>query len=101
MNRPCAPSPGPWLAARSQRGLQRNILVMLAVILVVGLGEELWVRFLPQYLMALGAGAWAVAVYGTLKDLLDAVYQYPGGWFADRLGRRLSLVLFTLAAAGG
>src|SRR5437763_3875391 len=86
---------------RRRLGLERNIVVMLAVILLVGLGEELWVRFLPEYLTALGAGAWAVAAYGTLKDFLDAVYQYPGGWLADRLGRRAALASFTLAATAG
>lgn len=75
--------------------------VMLAAFLALGMGEELWTRFVPKYLEALGAGAWAVAVYGTLKDLLDAVYPYPGGWLADRLGRRSALVLFAVLAIGG
>jgi MFS family permease len=82
-------------------GLERNILVMLAAILILGMGEELWMRFVPKYLELLGASAWIIAVYGTLKDLLDAVYQYPGGWLADRLGRRAALVLFTLLAIVG
>jgi MFS family permease len=42
-----------------------------------------------------------LAAYGALKDLLSAVYQYPGGWLADRLGRRLALTIFTLLAATG
>jgi MFS family permease len=90
-----------WHRVRDRLGLKRNILVMLGIILLVGLGEETWVRFLPQYLVVLGAGTWGVAAYGTLRDLLDAVYQYPGGWLADHLGRRRALMLFTLAAAGG
>jgi MFS family permease len=97
---PAAPGRG-WSAVRHRLGLERNLLVLLAAILAVGLGEELWARFLPEYLAALGAGAWGVAAYGALKDLLDGVYQYPGGWLADRLGRRASLALFTLAAALG
>jgi len=76
-------------------GLEPNIVVMLAAIVILGMGEELWSRFIPKYLELLGAGAGAIAVYGTLKDLLDAVYQYPGGWTADRFGRRFSLILFT------
>jgi MFS family permease len=71
------------------------------VILVVGTGAELWVRFLPAYLEALGGGVWVVAAHGAIFSLLDAVCQYPGGWAADRLGRRRSLILFTLAAAAG
>jgi len=75
--------------------------VLLVAILMLSFGEELWARFLPKYLEVLGAGAWGVAAYGTLKELLDAVYQYPGGWLTDRLGRRSALVVFTLLAAGG
>ncbi len=82
-------------------GLEPNILVLLGTILILGMGEELWLRFIPKYLELLGAGAWGIAVYGTLKDLLDAVYQYPGGWLADRLGRRAALILFTLLAIVG
>lgn len=82
-------------------GLERNILVMLAALLILGMGEELWLRFVPKYLEALGANAWVIAFYGVLRDFLDAVYQYPGGWLADRLGRRAALALFTALAAVG
>src|SRR4051794_4064344 len=73
----------------------------MAVILVVGTGGGMWGRFLPAYLEALGGGVWVVAAYGALFSFLDAAYQYPGGWAADRLGRRRSLMLFTVAAACG
>lgn len=86
---------------RESLGLERNIVVMLAAVMILGMGEELWQRFIPKYLQFLSASAWAIALYGTLKDLLDAVYQYPGGWLADRLGRRVALVLFTLLAIIG
>lgn len=86
---------------RSWLGLERNIVIMLLTFLLVGLGEELWVRFVPKYLELLGASAWAVAWYGTLRDLLDALYAYPGGWLTDRLGQRTALVLFALLAIAG
>jgi len=86
---------------RSSLGLERNIAAMLAMFLVLGMGEELWARFIPKYLEMLGAGAWGVAAYGTLRDLLDAVYPYPGGWLADRMGRRASLILFAGLSIGG
>ncbi|HYN87570.1 MAG TPA: MFS transporter, partial [Ardenticatenaceae bacterium] len=86
---------------RNWLGLERNIVVMLAAILILGMGEELWLRYVPKYLELLGASALVIAVYGTLRDLLDAIYQYPGGWVADRLGRRSALVLFTLLAIVG
>lgn len=82
-------------------GLERNILVMLVAIVLLGLGEELWVSFVPKYLEALGAGVFIWATYQTLKDVLDAIYQYPGGVLTDRLGRRRALVLFNLLAILG
>ncbi|MDI6784370.1 MAG: MFS transporter [bacterium] len=82
-------------------GLKRNILVMLLTILIIGMGEELWVRFIPKYLELLGASVWIIAFYGTLKDILDALYQYPGGWLADKLGRRIALIIFICLAILG
>lgn len=81
---------------RKGLGLERNIVVMLSSTLLLGMGTELWAKFVPVYLDLLGGGIWVIAVYGMLKDFLDAVYQYPGGWVADHLGRRRALVLFTL-----
>ncbi|TAK59853.1 MAG: MFS transporter [Bacteroidetes bacterium] len=74
---------------------------MLIAILLMGMGEELWTRFIPKYLQLLGAGTWIIAIYGTIKDLLDGIYQYPGGWLTDHLGRRKSLVVFTSIATVG
>jgi len=82
-------------------GLKRNIVVLLAALLIVGMGEQLWNGFTPRYLQELGAGALVIGLYGTLTDLTEAVYPYPGGVLADRLGRKRALVLFTLLAAAG
>ena len=98
---PAAQPPAAVTHLRDWLGLERNILVMLGAILILGMGEDLWMRFVPKYLELLGASVWVIAMYGTLKDLLDAVYQYPGGWLADRLGRRATLVLFTGLAIVG
>jgi MFS family permease len=86
---------------RAFLGLERNILVLLAAVFLLGLGEELWLSFVPKYLEALGSGVFVWISYRSLKDLLDAVYQYPGGVLADRLGRRRALVLFNLLAIVG
>jgi len=82
-------------------GLDRNTTAVAGAMFLMGLGEELWKRFIPKYLASLGAPVLAIGLYGTTEDLLDALYQYPGGWVADRYGRRRALLLFvTLAAAG-
>ncbi len=86
---------------RDRLGLARNLRVTLAGMLIIGMAEELWTRFMPKYLESLGAGIAGIALYGTSRDLLDSIYQYPGGWIADRLGRSRSLVLFTILSAAG
>lgn len=81
--------------------IERNVGLTSAAMLLLSLGESLWSRFLPKYLQALGAPAAAIGAYGTAKDFLDGIYQYPGGWLGDRLGRKRALLLFVLAAMGG
>jgi predicted MFS family arabinose efflux permease len=72
----------------------RNVAVLAASICALSLGEELWQAYLPAFLTTLGASGVAVGMFGSAKDLLDSVYQYPGGWLSDRLGRRRALLLF-------
>src|SRR3954468_15454117 len=82
-------------------GLERNVAVASAAVFLLGLGEELWRKFLPKYLEALGAGAGIVGLFGTTEDFFDAVYQYPGGWLADRTGRRRAFLVFIGIASVG
>ena len=37
-------------------GLERNVVIVSAAVFLLGFGEELWKRYLPKYLEALGAG---------------------------------------------
>jgi MFS family permease len=82
-------------------GLERNVAVSSAAVFLLGLGEELWRKFLPKYLEALGAGVGVVGLFGTAEDFFDAVYQYPGGWLADRAGRRRAFLVFIGVACVG
>lgn len=86
---------------RKSLGLETNIIVLLAAIVLMGLGEELWSDFVPKVLEALGAGAIVWTAYRSLRDLLDALYQVPGGVAVDRLGSRGALVLLNLIAVAG
>jgi len=82
-------------------GLERNVVAVGSAMFLLGLGENLWKGFLPKYLQALGAPVLAIGLYGTLKDFLDGAYQYPGGWIADRYGRRRALLVFVSLASVG
>src|SRR5690349_13846076 len=81
--------------------LERNVVAAAGTMFAMGLGEELWKRFIPKYLEALGAPVAAIGAYGTVRDLSDGLFQYPGGWVADRFGRRRALHVFIVLAAIG
>ena len=82
-------------------GLEPNVVAVSAAMFLMGLGENLWRRFLPKYLEALGAPVTAIGLFGTTQDFLDGVYQYPGGWAADRFGRRRALLVFVALTSLG
>jgi len=82
------------VAWRRRLGLERRVGALAAGLFVYGFGEELWFRYLPEYLRVLGASAFAVGLFGTARDFLDAAYAYPGGVISDRLGTRRSLLFF-------
>ena len=81
--------------------LERNVSLASAAVFLLGLGEELWKKFLPKYLEALGATAPIIGLFGAAENFLDAIYQYPGGWLADRMGRRRAFMTFVVLAATG
>jgi MFS family permease len=81
--------------------LERNVSIAAGAVFILGLGEELWKKFVPKYLEALGASAPIVGLYGTAQDFFDAIYQYPGGWLADHLGRRRAFLIFVALASAG
>lgn len=68
-------------------GINRQTTTLLAAILVIGSGEEMWMRFLPKYMEALGASAFLIAAFDAIKTLLGALYAYPGGLVTDRFGQ--------------
>jgi MFS family permease len=83
------------------RALRGNLPILLAAIFLIACAEELWARFIPNYIRILGGSVLAVAAYGAIKDFLDAVYQFPGGALAARLGYRNALTAFTTVAICG
>jgi MFS family permease len=82
-------------------GLKRNLVILLLAILVIGSGEELWMRFVPKYLQALGASVVVIGLYDALRTLLGAVYAYPGGVIVDLWGHRRAFLAFNIVSIIG
>jgi len=82
-------------------GLRKNMLVLLTMVILVGLGEKMAERFLPLYLVALGGGALSIGLLNGMDNLLSALYSYLGGYASDRLGYKRALILFNLVAMLG
>ena len=82
-------------------GLKRNLVVLLVAIFVIGAGEELWMRFVPKYLQAVGATVFVIGLYDALRTLLGAIYAYPGGVLVDVWGHRRAFLAFNLISILG
>lgn len=98
---PLQNSPGRIRKLLGFLGLRRSMAAMLAMAVLVGMGENLAERFLPVYLMALGGGALAVSTLNGMDNLLSALYSFPGGYLSDRLGYKKALLVFNLIAIAG
>src|SRR6516162_8150493 len=94
-----------WFRRRSKLtdffGLKRNLVILLIAIFVIGAGEELWMRFVPKYMQALGAAVFVIGLYDALRTLLAAIYAYPGGIIADAWGHRRAFIAFTIFSIAG
>src|SRR5919197_233999 len=82
-------------------GFKRNLVILLVAIFVIGAGEELWMRFVPKYLQALGASVFVIGLYDALRTLLGALYAYPGGVLVDLWGHRRAFLVFNFVSIVG
>src|SRR5215813_13097213 len=90
-----------WRRTGDFFALKHNLVILLIAIFVIGAGEELWMRFVPKYLQALGATVFVIGLYDALRTLLGAIYAYPGGVVTDRWGHRHAFVIFNVVSIIG
>ena len=81
--------------------LERDVLVLSLAMFAFSLGFQMTSRYLPEYMTALGASGFVIGLYGTVGNVISAVYPYPGGAVSDRLGSRYALTLFGLLSTLG
>lgn len=96
-----AEAAGPIDAFRQFFSLQRDVLVLSLAMFAFSLSFQMTSRFLPEYMVALGASGFIVGLFGTVGNIISAVYPYPGGTVSDRLGSRYALTVFGLLSTLG
>ncbi|MFC6772103.1 MFS transporter, partial [Halorubrum pallidum] len=92
---------GPLDAFRRFFALERDVLVLSLAMFAFSLGFQMTNRFLPEYIVALGASGFVVGLFGTVGNIVSAVFPYPGGAISDRIGSRYALTLFGLISTLG
>jgi len=92
---------GPLATVRAVFALQRDVLVLSLAMFAFSLGFQMTTRFLPDYIIALGGSELLVGLFGTVGNVVAALYPYPGGALSDRIGSRYALTLFGALSTAG
>ncbi|MEO5362715.1 MAG: MFS transporter [Magnetococcus sp. DMHC-8] len=90
-----------WAGLADFLGLRRSMVGLLAMVVLVGMGERMADRFLPIYILAVGGSTLAIGLLNAMENLLGALYSLPGGYLADRFGVKRSLLVFNLLSMLG
>ena len=88
-------------SVKSIFGINSSMLGMLIMVILVGMGEKMAERFLPLYLIAMGGTSIIIGLLNGMDNLLSALYSFPGGWLADKIGYKKALNIFNLMAMFG
>jgi MFS family permease len=93
--------PDPFDSFRQLLALPGDVFVLSVAMFAFSLGFQMTSRYLPEYMTVLGASGFVVGLYGTVGNVVGAVYPYPGGAFSDRVGSRYALTLFGVLSTLG
>ena len=58
------------------------------------IGSEMITPILPFFIQALGGGGIAIGLLSGLREGLSSLFKLFGGWFSDRIGKRMPFVFF-------
>lgn len=81
--------------------LHPSIVASMMMTVLLGMGEKMGERFLPLYIIALGGTPLIIGLLNGMDNLLSALYSFPGGSLADKLGYKRALLIFNLLAIFG
>lgn len=82
-------------------GLSSGVASLIITVILVGLGERIGERFLPVYLISVGASVFAPSILNALDNFLSAIYSFPGGWVSSKFGYKKALLFFNIFAILG
>ena len=87
-----------WL--RSEFGfIAGNFLIMVTSWLVLDFASELPATYYPLYIQALGGTAASIGLIGAIEGISRGIVQIPGGYLADKYGRKWLIASMTFVAA--
>lgn len=92
---------GAFDAFRRFFALERDVLVLSLAMFAFSFSFQMTSRYVPEYIRLLGGTAGVIGLYGSVSNLISAVYPYPGGAVSDRFGSRISLTVFGFVATFG
>ena len=98
---PVEDTPSVRTTVREFLALERDVLVLSVAMFAFSLGFQMTSRYIPEYMVVLGATPLIIGLYGTFGNIISAVYPYPGGAVSDRIGSRFALTLFGLLSSLG
>jgi MFS family permease len=85
---------------RSELGFIRgNFLIILTGWLLVDFSREMAFTYYPLYVQALGGTASTVGLIGSASAITEAFIKFPGGYIADKYGRKKIIMTMTFMAA--
>ena len=79
--------------------IQGNFLLLIASWLIVDFFAELPGTYFPLYIRALGGSAASLGVIGATEMIARGLMQIPGGYIADKYGRKW--IIMTMTALAG
>ncbi len=85
---------------RSEFGFIRgNFLLIIIGWLLIDFTQEMAFTYYPYYVEALGGTPAIVGLIGALSSIISAVIKFPGGYLADKYGRKSIITKMTFMAA--
>ena len=79
--------------------MKGNFLLLVISWVIIDFFDEMPSTYFPLYVTALGGSAATVGLIGSITRVSRAIVQFPGGYFADKYGRKflISIMTFILA----